>query len=335
VITILGGMRELAALPKAHLHVHLESTVRPDTLRELAAANGLPVPPARPASYHGFRPFADYNGLLRASLVTAADFTRVAREFCADEAASGVRYAEVMFTAASHGDRLGHPEMPLEAVLAGVAEGRRYGIEVRVLLDHSRRRGVDRFRRTVALAGRYDGVVGVGMAGEEWHPLAPYADALAEAADAGVAMAHHAGEMCGPDSIREAITVGRADRLGHGIRILDDPALVDEVRGRGIPLEVCPTSNVALGLVPSLAGHPLPRLRDAGLAVTLNTDIPAAVGTDLTREYALVRETFGYDDAALAGLAAAGVDASFAPEPTKARLRAEISAWLAVATVAG
>jgi adenosine deaminase len=330
-------MRDLAALPKAHLHVHLESTVRPDTLRELAAANGLPVPPERPASYDGFRPFADYNGVLRGSLVTAADFRRVAREFCAGEAAAGVRYAEVMFTAASHGDRLGHAEMPLEAVLEGVADGRRYGIEVRVLLDHSRRRGVDRFRRTVELARRYaaDGVVGVGMAGEEWHPLEPYAAVLTEAAAAGIPMAHHAGEMCGPDSIREAITVGRASRLGHGIRVLDDPALVDEVRSRGIALEVCPTSNVALRLVPSLAGHPLPRLRDAGLAVTLNTDIPAAIGTDLVREYTLAREVFGYADEALAALATAAVDASFAPAPTKERLRNEIAGWLDVATVAG
>lgn len=330
-------MRDLAALPKAHLHVHLESTVRPATLRELAAANGLPVPPERPASYDGFRPFADYNGVLRRSLVTAADFRRVAREFCAAEAASGVRYAEVMFTAASHGDRLGRAEMPLEAVLEGLAEGRRYGIETRVLLDHSRRRGVDRFRRTVELARRYaaDGVVGVGMAGEEWHPLEPYAAELAQTADLGIQMAHHAGEMCGPDSIREAVTVGRAARLGHGITILDDPALVDEVRSRGIALEVCPTSNVALRLVPSLAEHPLPRLRDAGLAVTLNTDIPAATGTDLTSEYTLVREIFGYDDTALAALATAAVDASFAPPPTKTRLRSEITTWLAAVTVAG
>jgi adenosine deaminase len=189
----MPATRELAALPKAHLHVHLESTVRPGTVRELAAANRLPVPPERPASFDGFRPFADYNGLVRECLRTADDFARVAREFCADEAAGGVRYAEVTFTAASHGDRLGRPEMPLEAVLAGLADGQAaHGIRVRVLLDHSRRRGVDRFRRTVALARRYaaHGVVGVGLAGDERHPLAPYARVLAEAADAGIRLSH-------------------------------------------------------------------------------------------------------------------------------------------------
>ena len=129
----------------------------------------------------------------------------------------------------------------------------------------------------------------------------------------------------------EAITVGHAERLGHGIRALDDRALVDEIRERGLPLEVCPSSNVALGFVPSFAAHPLPRLREAGLAVTVNTDIPAVIGTSPTTEYAHVRDTFGYDDTVLAELARAAIDASFAPAPTKQKMQEGTDAWLAAA----
>lgn len=323
-------MRDLTVLPKAHLHVHLESTVRPATAAGLAARHGRPLP-APVTAFSGFTAFADHNALIRGCLREPADFHRVAVEFCADEAAQGTRYAEVTFTAASHGERLGSPEAPLEAVLAGLVEGgRAYGIICRVILDHPRRRPVARAAQTLRLARRYaaDGVVGIGLAGHEGHPVAPFAGVCAEARDAGVRLVHHAGETCGPASIREALDVGLADRIGHGIRALDDPGLVAELRERGVALEVCPSSNVALGLVPSWAAHPLPMLRAAGLRVTLNTDVPAAVGTTLTREYALARDTFGYDDATLAALARAAVDASFAPPAVAARLRGAIAGWL-------
>lgn len=324
-------MRDLALLPKAHLHVHVESAIRWSTLREIGAANGVAVPLAERTAFAGFGPFAEHNGLVRDCLRRPEDFTRIAREFCADEAAQGIGYTEVTFTAASHGERLGDPDMPLTALLRGLALGQaEHGIECRVLLDHPRRRSVQRFRLTLDLARRYadEGVVGIGLAGAENHPVEPFASVFAEAEAAGVRLVHHAGEECGPDSIRDAVTIGRADRIGHGIRILDDPGLLAEVRDRGVPLEVCPSSNVALGLVPSLAEHPLPRLRDAGLTVTLNADIPASIGTTLTCEYTRVRDTFGYDDTVLAELATAAVDASFAPEPTRRRLREGITDWL-------
>jgi adenosine deaminase len=326
-------MRDLLLLPKAHLHVHLESTIRWATLREIGAANGVPVPspPDGPLVFAGFRQFADHNTLVRTCLRRPEDFHRIAVEFCADEAAQGTRYAEVTFTAASHGERLGDPDMPLDAVLAGLAEGQAaYGIECRVILDHSRRRPAERAWRTLALAERHaaDGVIGIGLAGDEAHPLAPFAEMLDAARDAGLRLVHHAGETCGAASIREAIGIGHTERLGHGIRVLDDPSLVAEVRDRAIALEVCPSSNVALGLAKSLDTHPLPRLREAGLRVTLNTDIPLTTGTTLTEEYTRVRAAFGYDDAVLADLSRTAVDASFAPATTKARLHAETDAWL-------
>ncbi len=236
------------------------------------------------------------------------------------------------FTAAAHGERLGDPETPLAAVLDGLAQGQAdSGVEVRLVLDHPRRRSVARFRTTLDLARRYagQGVVAIGFAGAEEHPLAPFPEVVAAAADAGVHLVHHAGETAGPDSVREALGIGRAERIGHGIRALEDPALVAELRHRHVPLAVCPSSNVALGLVPSLAAHPLPALLAAGLVVTLNTDVPSATGATLPGEYAAVRDAFGWDDDVLAGLARAAVDASFAPADTRRRLHAGIDAWLA------
>ncbi|MBG6135132.1 adenosine deaminase [Longispora fulva] len=320
-------MRDLRALPKAHLHVHLESTVRWDTLAEIGAANGVTVPPGR--AFTGFADFFDQNDLVRACLRRPADFHRIAVEFCEDEAAGGVRYAEVSFTAAGHGDRLGDPTMPLRAVLDGLAEGRdRFGVECRVLIDHSRRRSVDRAWRSLDLAERFDGVVAIGLAGDEAYPGDPFVEVFAAARDRGVHVVHHAGEACGPASIRQAIGAGRTERVGHGITILDDPDLVAEVRERRLALEVCPSSNVALGFASSLAEHPLPRLRDAGLLVTINTDIPSLIGTPLAVEYSRVRDAFGYDDAVMAELARNGVEASFAPEEVRRRVLAGIDAWL-------
>ncbi|MFI9846030.1 adenosine deaminase [Nonomuraea sp. NPDC051941] len=313
-------MRDVRALPKAHLHVHLESTVRPATVRDLGGT------PERSELFASFREFGDERARVRDLLRTPEHFRRIAVEFCEDEAAQGTRYVEVTFTAASHGERVGDPEMPLEAVLEGLEEGSsRYGIAYNVLLDHSRRRPVERLWRTFKLAGRHDRVIGMGLAGDESYPLAPFAEVLDAARDAGLRLVHHAGEAAGAASIREALSLGHAERLGHGIRVLDDAELVAEVRERGIPLEVCPTSNVLLGFVPSLPEHPLPRLREAGLAVTINTDGETA----LADEYARLRDVFGYGDADLADLARASIDASFAPEPVKARLRAEVEAWLA------
>jgi adenosine deaminase len=324
-------MRDVVLLPKAHLHVHLESTIRWATLRQIGERNGVSVPD-RGGPLAGFGQFADHNELVRNCLRRPEDFTRIAAEFCADEAANGTRYAEVSFTAAAHGERLGQLEMPLEAMLAGLAEGQaRHDIECQVILDHSRRRSVDRAWQTLRLATRYagQGVIAIGLAGDESYPLRPFAKVLDAARDAGVHLVHHAGEAAGPESIREAITAGHAERLGHGIRALDDPALVGELRERALALEVCPSSNVALGFAPSLRAHPLPRLREAGLAVTVNTDIPAVIGTSTASEYARVRDAFGYDDAVLAELARAAIDASFAPATLKKSMHERTDAWLA------
>ena len=324
-------MRDLLGLPKANLHVHLESTVRPQTLAEMAASRGLRIP--QEAAITDSASFFAANELVRNCLLTYEDFYRVAVEYCADEVAEGTGYAEVSFTAAAHGERLGDIEMPLRAVVDGLAQGRaEHGLPTGLLLDHSRRRPVERAWATLRLAESHasDGVIAVGLAGDEAYPGNPFTPVFEAARAAGLHVVHHAGEAAGPDSIRQAITTGRAERLGHGIRVLDDDMLTAEIVARGIPLEVCPRSNVLLGLAPSLQGHPLPRLLEAGLFVTLNTDIPAMTGAGLAQEYRDLRDVFGYDDAVIAGIARAGVRASFAPEDVKAQLLSGIDAWLGV-----
>ena len=313
-------MRDLRLLPKAHLHTHLESTIRPETIRDLG---GVSLAEDRP--FTSFSEFAGQRAAVRALLRDRQHFRRIAEEFCQDEAAQGVRYAEVTFTAAAHGERFADLEMPLEAVLEGLAVGaERYGIQTRVVLDHSRRRPAERLWRTLELATRYPQVTAIGLAGDEAYPAAPFAQVLRAAQEAGLHQIHHAGETGGPSSVWEALTVGHATRIGHGIRVLEDPRLVAELRSRRVPLEVCPTSNVLLGLVPSLAAHPLPRLVEAGLMVTLNTDGE----TPLAAEYERAREVFGCSDTDLASLARASVEASFAPAELKAEIRTAIEQWM-------
>jgi adenosine deaminase len=329
-------VRDLVRLPKTHLHVHLENAIRWDTLRDIGAANAVEVPEhLRDGSYSftGFADFFEQNALVRSCLRRASDFRRIAYEFCEDEARQGTRYAEVSFSAGAHGERVGDFDLPIIGVLEGLAAGgAAFGVECRVVLDHSRRRPVERAWRMLELAVKYrsDGVIAIGVAGDEAHPAAPFADVFRAARQAGLHSVPHAGEAAGAASIRSAIDALGAERLGHGIRVLDDDDLVAEMRDRRIPLEVCPSSNVALGFAASLAAHPLPRLVEAGLVVTLNADIPSMIAVPLATEYANVRRAFGYDDVVLASLARAGVDASFADAGTKAGLHRDITAWLAV-----
>ncbi len=328
--------RPLEGLPKTHLHVHLEGAIRPATLADIADRHGATPPESvRDGRYAfvdlaGF--FADYQRV-RECLREPADFRRIAFELCQDEAAQGVRYAEVTFTPAFHALRLGDWDMPVAAVLDGFAAGEAdFGIRCRLILDHSRRRPYELAQRTLELAIHYRerGVVGFGLGGpEHGYPPEPYAPLFERAVDAGLHSVPHAGEAAGPSSIRGALQALRAERLGHGVRILEDTELVAEVRERGIPLEVCPSINIATGLYPSTPEHPLPRLLEAGLVVTLNADVPAMIATSVAREYVLAREVFGLDDHRLAAIARAGARAAFMEASARAALEEAIEAWLA------
>jgi adenosine deaminase len=332
--------RSLRALPKVHLHVHLEGTIRPSTLLELAVKHGLEPPDGlRDGSYRfldlaGF--FVQYQRV-RECLRDADDFRRVAFELCQDETAEGVRYAEVTFTPAFHALRLGDWEMPLASIVEGFALGEQeFGIRCRLVLDHSRRRPLELAERTLELALRYrdDGVVALGLGGPEaGFPPEPYARVFEMAVHGGLHSVPHAGEEAGPSSIRGALHALRAERLGHGVRVLEDPDLVAEVRERRIPLEVCPSINVTTGVFASIAEHALPRLIEAGLVVTLNADVPGMIATPIGREYEIARDTFGLSDRTLADIARAGVRAAFLGADHRAALEREIDDWLTGAVV--
>lgn len=327
-------MRDLLALPKVDLHVHLEGSMRPNTVVELAERYGVELPEGLRDGRYDFRDFRHFidewvAGL--ACLREPQDFHRIALEFCEDEAAQGVRYAEVSFSLPDHAERFDDWDGPMRGVLEGLAEGERFGISCRVYVDVVRGIGMAVSRRAMETAAAYveDGVIGIGLGGEERFPPEPYAEIFREGRARGLRSIPHAGETHGPASIRGAMEALGAERIGHGIRILEDLELVAEVRARGIGLDVCPTSNVMTRSVPSMVEHPLGAMLNAGLRCTLASDDPSMFHSGLAAEYETCRRVMGFDDERIETLARNGVRASFADEAMKTDLEREIDAWLA------
>ena len=329
-------MRDLARLPKAELHIHLEGSIRPGTVRELAEHHGRPTPDALAPT--GWTPFRDSLHFIEQYVEVCGllgdleDFRRVAYEFCQDLAAQQVRYAEVVFSPAQHAARMGDWFGPIEAVLDGLGQGERaFGVVTRLCPDIIRDLGMEQAQRTVEVALKFlgGGVVAINSAGSERTTPGVYADLVASAVAAGLHSVPHAGEWAGPQNIWETLHSLQPERIGHGITAVQDAALLARLADIGMPLEVCPSSNVATGAVASLEEHPFDRLRAAGVVVTLNSDDPGMFGSWLTSEYTIAREVFGLNDHELAELARAGVRSSFAERDVKAGIEAGIDAWLA------
>jgi adenosine deaminase len=328
-------MRDLVALPKAELHIHLEGSMRVETIRDMADRGGVVLPSALDADdrwrFDGPEHFIDQYGAVCDLLHDLDDFRRIGSELCEDLAAQGVGYAEVVFSPAQHAGRLGDWFGPIEAVLDGFAAGERdTGVIARVEPDVIRDFGVEQAEEVLQVALKYvgRGVVSLNCAGSERRPIAPYADIFRRAVEGGLHSTPHAGEWSGPANVWDTLEHLRPERIGHGVRSIDEPRLVDRLAELAIPLEICPSSNVATGVYPSLDDHPFPRLRDAGVVVTLNSDDPAMFGSWVSDEYRVARDVFGYDDVDLAGIAAAGVHASFADDDVKERMLRGIDAWL-------
>jgi adenosine deaminase len=329
-------MRDLARLPKAELHIHLEGSMRPETVRELADRQGRPVPtsleddgwPRFRDNLHFIEQYTAVCGLLG----ELDDFRRVGYELCQDLAAQDVRYAEVVFSPSQHAGRIGDWFGPVEAVLDGFAAGERaFGVVTRLSPDIIRDLGMEQAQRTVEVALKFlgGGVVAINSAGSERARPGVYADLVRAAVAAGLHSVPHAGEWAGPQNIWETLTSLTPERIGHGISAVEDPALLAHLADIRMPLEVCPTSNVATGAVASLPEHPFSRLRDAGVVVTLNSDDPGMFGSWLTDEYTIARDVFGLGDGEVAELARAGVRSSFADPDMKAGIEAGIDRWLA------
>ncbi|MER6987995.1 adenosine deaminase [Saccharopolyspora hirsuta] len=323
-------------LPKVELHVHLEGSLRPATLLTLAQRNGVDLGAGSPdelAELYQFSNFADFAKLFRsglAALRTAADFADATAALAAELAAQNVRYAEVTTTPFNHIRRGVAPEEYRE----GLDEGRRrardeHGVELGWICDISRESEDPAAHSTVDfLLGRSApaGVVGLGLGGvEDGYPADLFTSSFAKARANGLASLPHAGETAGAESIWAALRSLHAERIGHGIRCLDDPALVDHLADRGIPLEVAPSSNVSLKLCPSLAEHPLGELARSGLAVTLNTDDPAYFRTTLNAELRAAHDLHGFTRQDLLDSQRTALSASRAPAGTKAAISRELA----------
>jgi adenosine deaminase len=327
-------MRDLLALPKAELHIHLEGSMRIETVRELADRNGAATPSGLSGvgwRFHGSVDFIDQYSQLCALLRDVEDFRRLAYEACEDLAANGVRYAEATFSPAAHAARLGDWYGPIEAALDGLRAGHRdFGPLVQLTPDVVRDNGIDDAERTLEVAMKHsgDGVVGLNAAGSERTSVAVFADIFRRARAAGLRSVPHAGEWAGPESVWQTLEHYQPDRIGHGVAAAHDPRLVQRLAELRIPLEICPLSNVATGVFATLQEHPFDRLRRAGVVVTLNSDDPSMFGAWLGSVYEAARGAWGYDDEQLAEIARTGVSSSFADEDLKRGIVDGIDEWL-------
>jgi len=316
-------------IPKVELHCHLEGSIAPGLARELAARNGLALPPGLFGPdghyvWHDFWSFLAAYDRVCTVLRTPRDFGDVIYSYLASVAAEGAVYVE-MFCSPERPAALGISYAAwLEALAEGIDRAQReFGIVGRIIVICIRHLGPERALAMAQdmVAEPHPYVVGFGMGGDEakFTP-ADFAPAYRLARDKGYGCTVHAGEVVGPESVWAAIDSLPVTRIGHGVRSADDPALMAELARRGTVLEVCPGSNVALGLYPGRASHPLHRLIASGVPVTLNSDDPPFFHTTLGNEY----DKAGLGDAALRHIARTAVEASFADEATKRRLLKEI-----------
>jgi len=323
-------MRDLALLPKAHLHVHLEGAMRPSTLAELSAGAGFEVPPT--GTFGSFDQFIDTYVAACAVLQTEADLRRLVDEVVADAAHAGAVWIEPTTYLPNHRDRLGNDEAVLEIILDELTRAScRHNVGTGLVMSSNRTLDPLIAEEQARLAVRYaaDGVVGFGLVNDETnHPPEPFSTAFRIAIDGGLLSVPHAGELEGPASVYGALTALSASRIQHGVRAVEDPDLVVRLAESGVCLDVCPTSNVALSVVPDLAHHPLPDLLTAGVACSINADDPLLFGPGLLEEYQSCRSEMGLTDDQLAAVAQTSISASGAPDAMKARATNSVDAWL-------
>ena len=316
-----------ATFPKIELHVHLEGTVRPHTLLEIARRNDYALPADTVEGLQELYRFTDFRHFIEVwilttnALRTEADFRQMVVDYAAEAAGHGAVYVEGIFSPAERVRRGCTWEDVFEGAAGGVQEAReRHGIEIRLTPDIPRGFTQEEARATVEWCARYRdrGVVGVGLGGlEREYPPEPYEDVFAYAKSLGLGSVPHAGEVAGAESVRGALENLQADRLRHGIRIEEDAGLVREAKARGTVLDVCPLSNLRTGAVARLEDHPLPRLVAAGLRCSISTDDPAMFDTNLTRDYEAAT-SFGLDPRSFYE---AGIEGALCDAETKARLR--------------
>ena len=327
----------IAAIPKVELHLHLETSLR---LRRLFKRREQDPPPlerphliADPSLFSGYDRlrrlrYAGRAGRIGDAAYTRANIAAITAELVSEAAAQSARHIEVRV-----GGRRGFALLGIRGMLEAMAEGadsvRHRGVGYGAIVTLVRERGPEEAEHIVAeaVACRECRVVGVDLAGDEQnYPPALFATAIAMARDAGLGITVHAGEFTGPAGIWTAVYHLGASRIGHGIRAVEDPTLLARLRDRGVTLELCPTSNVRLGLVPSIAQHPVRAFLERGVPVTINSDDPILLGTTLARELAAVARAHHLGPEAVVGLLAAAARAAFLPAAERASLEREVRA---------
>ncbi|HTB98942.1 MAG TPA: adenosine deaminase [Terracidiphilus sp.] len=317
-------------LPKAELHLHLEGTVRPATLVELSARHDVrPITlPEAEALYQ----FTDFTGFIEAfkavtrQLIGPEDYELVAWRMLEQLASQGVVHAEVYISVGVIYMWRNHDPVCFEPIFEGLERARlraqrELGVSLYWIFDAVRHFTVPEaervFRKAAEMRPDYPSIIGIGLGGDERRTGSePFRELYAEAHAAGLRLTNHAGETTGPEAIWEALSIG-SERLGHVLSACQDESLIRELRVRNTGLELNPTSNVRTGVCPSFADHPLRRMFDAGLLVTINSDDPAFFGSDVANEYLLAHTQQGFSRDELRLLAANSIRVSFLPEPEK------------------
>ena len=333
--------RDLRRLPKAHLHLHFTGSMRHETLVELAARDGIVLPDAlvedwppqlSAADEKGWFRFQRLYDVARSVLRTEDDVRRLVREAAEDDVVDGGRWLELQVDPSGYAARFGGITAFTDLVLDAVREtSSATGLGMAVVVAANRTRHPLDARTLARLAAQYAGrgVVGFGLSNDERRgTTSEFAPAFSIAERAGLLLVPHGGELLGADAVRTCLDELHADRLGHGVRVAEDPALLDRVVAAGVPLEVCPVSNVALGVYSDLTSVPLPELMAAGATIALGADDPLLFGSRLASQYATMRAAHDLTDDRLAELARMSVRASAAPESLRAEILADIDSWL-------
>lgn len=325
-------MRDLATLPKAHLHLHLEAGMRPSTLADLAAKYDMEMPEIR-----GFGSFSAFSAMYVGAVAVLRerdDWERLAEEIMQDHVADGAVYLEPSFGAINYRDRFASDRECWEHVIDVFAPAaQRHGLTLRWMVP------VDRVHQSpaeavelahLAVALKPHGAVSFGLHNDEvGHPPGDFVDAFAVAVDGGLLSTPHAGELEHGGFVADSVSMLGAHRIQHGVRAPEVPGLVELLAERQICLDVCPTSNLMLSVFPSLEHHSLPALLDAGVPCSINGDDPLLFGPGLLDEYRLCREQLGFDDQRMATIAGSSIRFSGAPESVKDAALAGIASWLA------
>jgi adenosine deaminase len=323
-------------MPKVELHVHLEGSIQPETLLLLAERNHVELPFSTAKELKSWYTFTNFSHFIEiylkisSCICTPDDIELIAREFLRGQAAQNIRYSEVTYTPYTHFSL--NKKIPFAEQFAALSRARDWaakelGIGVGWVFDISRNVRPLEHAMTVAdwaISGKNNGVVALGLGGPETgHSAELFQAAFDHARAHGLASVPHAGEISGAESVSAAVHVLHAKRIGHGVRCLEDDTLVTYLRENQIPLEVCPTSNICLGVAPSLAEHPLLKLLAAGLYITINSDDPPMFNTTLTDEYLKIVEAFDFDLETIERLVMNAVNASLLPPRQREVMREE------------